>query len=326
MNYLQGEDILPHISVVIPVFRSEGCLPKLYERLKTTLAAISDDYEIIFVEDCGGDSSWEIIQSIAEKNNRVRGVQFSKNFGQQAATMCGFSIAEGEWIVTIDDDLEQDPDDIRKLYDKAVRGYALVYGIYPDRTHTSWRNVTSFIIKQLFKIAIPSLNTAYTSFRIIERKIAKEVCKFNSPFPFIDGYVSWLTTNTSTVEVRHAKRFSGKSNYTFSKLTGLAINTFVTFSDMPLKAASWGGVFFFMAGMAGFFWVVLSKILGGITVSGFASIMSGIFLFGGIQLLVLGILGEYIGRINFKSSQKPLYLVVKETNISTPLKQVYPHE
>jgi glycosyltransferase involved in cell wall biosynthesis len=310
---------MARISAVVPVYRSEACLPEFYERLSLALSKITEDYEIVFVEDCGGDRSWEIIQSFSKSDSRVRGVQFSMNFGQQAATLCGFYLAKGEWIVTIDDDLEQNPADIEKLYEKAQLGYSLVYGTYSDRTHSTWRNVTSTTIKRLFKIAIPTLNTEYTSFRIIERKIAKEVCKFTSPFPFVDGYVSWLTTNTTTMEVSHSHRFSGVSNYTFGKLTRLAINTFVTFSDMPLKAASWCGILFFLVGMAGLSWVVLAKVLGGITVSGFASVMSGIFLFGGIQLLVLGVLGEYIGRINFKSSQKPLYLVVDETeNITMP--------
>lgn len=305
---------MAYISVVIPVYRAEGVLEELHQQLIPALEPITQDFEIILVEDCGGDRSWEVIKKLSAEDPRLRGIKLSRNFGQHAATICGFNVASGAWIVTLDDDLEQNPADIAKLLHKAKQGYALVYGVYPQRTHSTWRNVTSATARRLFNIAIPSLNYEYTSFRVINKTLAKALCTFDSPFPFIDGYLSWITNNYSTVEVSHGARHEGSSNYTFKKLLLHTINIFVTFSDLPLKIATWTGLCSFLLGMFWLSGIVLAKIFGGITVSGFASLMAGIVLFGGIQLFILGIFGEYLGRMNFKSSKKPLFVVAEETS------------
>lgn len=304
---------MPHISVVVPVYKAESTLEDLCRRIKTSLETITPDFEVILVEDCGGGRSWEIIQRLAGLDPRVVGIQLSRNFGQHAATICGFSVADGEWVFTLDDDLEQNPEDIPRIYAKAQEGVDLVYGIYPQRSHTRWRNVTSELARWLFGLAIPSLNHQYTSFRCMRNHIAKAMCQFQSPFPFVDGYLSWLTNNYATVEVEHAQRAHGGSNYTFRKLFTHTINIFVTFSDLPLRMASWVGLEAFLVGMVWLVSIFLGKLFGGITVSGFASLMAGIVLFGGIQMLVLGIFGEYLSRMNFKSSSKPLFLIGKRT-------------
>jgi len=304
---------MPEISVVIPVYRAQRSLHELYRRLTAALEQVAADFEIIFVEDCGGDRSWEIICELAEQDGRVQGVQFSRNFGQHAATICGFSRATGDRIITLDDDLEQRPEDIAELCRKADEGYALVYGVYRERSHSWWRNLTSEFARKLFRIAIPSLNHEYTSFRLVERTLAQKLCDFDSPFPFVDGYLSWVTNNYSTVDVPHEFRAHGTSNYNLRKLLTHTINIFVTFSDLPLRMASWIGLGSFLVGMLWRVGIVLARLMGGITVSGFASLMAGIILFGGIQLLILGVMGEYLGRINFKSSRKPLFLVGRET-------------
>lgn len=301
------------LSVVIPVYRSQGTLLELHRRLVAALEPIEPLFEIIFVEDCGGDDAWGVINQIAAKDERVRGIQFSRNFGQHAATICGFSCTRGDWIATLDDDLEQAPESLPNLYRKALEGYDLVYGVYPQRSHKAWRNITSITARWLFSKAIPSLNGAYTSFRVIRGDIARELQRFDSPFPFVDGYLSWLTNRCTSIEVPHGVRSTGHSNYTLKKLFTHTVNIFVTFSDLPLRMASWLGLLSFFLGMGWLTVIVLRYLLGGISVSGFASIMAGILLFGGIQLLVLGIFGEYLGRINFKSSKKPLFLVGRRT-------------
>jgi undecaprenyl-phosphate 4-deoxy-4-formamido-L-arabinose transferase len=303
----------PLISAVIPVYRSEHTLPELHRQLSEALARVSDRYEIIFVEDCGPDDSWNTIESIAAQDPKVRGIKLSRNFGQHAATICGISKASGYWIVTLDDDLEQSPSHIPAMFNKAHEGYALVYGIYEGRSHGMWRNLTSGIARWLFRMAIPSLNFEYTSFRLISRSVASKLVEFDSPFPFVDGYLSWLTNSYATVVVPHGQRAHGTSNYNFRKLMTHTINIFVTFSDMPLRVASWIGLGASVVGMGWLAIILLRSLFGGITVSGYASVMAGIILFGGIQLLILGIFGEYLGRMNFKSSRKPLYLVAIDT-------------
>lgn len=302
------------LSIVIPVYRSQGTLAELHRRIVAALEPIEPSFEIVMVEDCGGDASWQIIQEIAERDPRVRGFQLNRNFGQHAATICGFGQARGEWVATLDDDLEQIPEYLPALYAKAQEGHDLVYGIYPERSHKAWRNLTSELARWLFRKAIPSLNYTYTSFRVIRGDLARELVRFDSPFPFVDGYLSWLTNRCESVEVPHGSREYGASNYTLKKLVTHTINIFVTFSDLPLRLASWIGLATFALGMVWLLFIALRYFLGGISVSGFASTMGAILLFGGVQLLVLGIFGEYLGRMNFKSSRKPLFLIGHSTD------------
>lgn len=297
------------ISIVIPVYRSSLHLEKLYAKLVESLEQINKPFEVIFVEDCGGDRSWETLRKISMQDSRVTAIKLSKNFGQHAATICGIAQAKGEWIVTIDDDLEQSPEDIVSLYNEALKGYDLVYGVFEERSHSIWRNFTSHCARKLFTMAIPSLNYEYTSFRIIKSSIAKELQQFDSPYPFIDGYLSWITNNYSTVKVAHSERGSGVSNYTFSKLLKHTINISISFSEIPLKLSSWMGLFTSVFGLVWVVIILIQKIIGAVTVSGYASTMAAILFIGGIQLMVLGVIGEYIYRINFKTSKKPLYLV-----------------
>lgn len=301
------------ISVVVPVYRSGEGLRELHRRLTATLQSLTPDYEIIFVEDCGGDNSWEVITSLAARDPHVHGIRFSRNFGQHAATICGISRATGNWVVTIDDDLEQNPEDIPALLDRAQQGYDLVYGVFPERSHSRWRNLTSHLARRLFTLAIPSLNREYTSFRVLRQTVAQALPCFDSPYPFIDGYLSWVTHRYATVPVQHGSRLHGGSNYTVRKLLTHTINIFVTFSDLPLRFAIWLGLGTFLGGLAWLTWIVVARLLGGITVSGYASIMAAVILFGGLQMLILGIMGEYLARVNFKTSRKPLYLVAQET-------------
>jgi len=304
---------VPHISVVVPVYKASHTLDQLYYRLKAAVELISSKFEIIFVEDCGGDNSWQAIEGLAAIDPRVRGIQFSRNFGQHAATICGFAHARGSWVATLDDDLEQSPEYLQALYAKAEEGYDLVYGVFSERTHMGWRNLTSNAARWMFNKAIPSLNHEYTSYRLIRGNIARSLTQFDSPYPFVDGYLSWLTNRYATVQVPHNNRAHGASNYTFRKLLTHTINIFVTFSDLPLRLASWIGLVFFFLGIGWLGVILIGKLFGWITVSGFASIMAAIVLFGGIQLLILGVFGEYLRTMNFKSSRKPLYLVGKST-------------
>lgn len=307
----EGQNI-PMISVVVPVYRAEKTLEELHRRLVAVLSIMGFSYELIFVEDCGGDGSWSVIEQLGRQDTNLRGVKLSRNFGQHAATICGFAQSRGRWVVTLDDDLEQSPEEIPRLFVKAQEGYVLVYGVYPQRSHAAWRNLTSGLARYLFKKAIPQLNDVYTSFRMIDGDLAREVCRFESPFSFVDGYLSWLTNNCASVEVAHLTRAHGTSNYTLRKLLAHTINIFVTFSDLPLRLASWVGLGSFLIGMFWLCYILLMKLVGGITASGFTSLMAGIVLFGGIQLFVLGIFGEYLSRINFKTSKKPLYLVARD--------------
>ena len=303
----------PTLSIVVPVYRGKESLEELCGRIRTACQAHAISFELIFVEDCGGDKSWDLIERLAATYSDVRGIRFSRNFGQHAATLCGISRAMGEWVVTIDDDLEQPPEWIPTLLAKGQEGFDLVYGVFPNRSHSWWRNATSEVARRVFQTAIPSLNYEYTSFRLVRGSIARALANFDSPFPFVDGYLSWLTNRYAKVDVPHLGRAHGSSNYTVGKLVVHTVNILITFSDLPLRVASWLGM---ISSLLGFGWmtsIVVARLIGNITSSGYTSLMAGIVFFGGLQLLMLGVVGQYIGRINFKSSRKPLFLVAADT-------------
>lgn len=310
-------DQRPLLSIVVPVYRSRDTLEELVCRIMRTCEENHIAIEIVMVEDCGRDGSWDLIEALAAREPVVRGIRLSRNFGQHAATICGMALARGQWVATIDDDLEQPPEKLPDLLIKARQeGHDLVYGVYPERTHAAWRNITSHAARILFKLAIPTLNEAYTSMRVIRGDLARELKRFDSPFPFVDGYLSWLTSRCACVQVSHQPRHVGSSNYTFGKLFSHTLNIFVTFSDLPLKVASNAGLAFSLIGFSALAFILVGRIYGTITATGYASVMATILAVGGIQLLVLGIFGEYIGRINFKTSRKPLFLVAYDTSKS----------
>lgn len=305
----QPDNTLPFVSIVVPVYRAEHHLEALWGRIRSVMEALAQNFEVIFVEDYGGDKSWDVITRLTQDDDRVHGIKLSRNFGQHAATFCGIAHSRGEWVVTLDDDLEHPPESIPDLLEKARDGFSLVYGVYPERSHAGWRNLTSRLARGLFRMAIPGLNDIYTSFRVIRGDLSRELARFESPSPFIDGYLSWLTNECATVEVRHGHRAQGESNYTFRKLLSHTISIFVTFSDFPLRLASWIGIATFILGVLCAAAIVYARLVGGITVSGFTSMMVGISILGGLQLFVLGVIGLYVGRVNFWAARKPMYLV-----------------
>ncbi len=304
----------PTVSVVVPVYRGADSIAALFDRLRNVLESNGESFEVIFVDDRGSPENWDVIQALAAMHPQAVGIRLSRNFGQHAATLCGISRARGEWVVTIDEDLEQPPEAIPAMLASARAGHLVVYGVNEQRSHARWRNLTSELGRSAFKFAIPTLNREYTSFRVIHRSVAKGLERFQSPFTFIDGYISWITNNYATVVVPHHRGMHASSSYNLRKLLAHMANIFVTFSDLPLRVATWLGI---GASLGGALWgtfILISKILGAVSLSGYASIMAGMTFLGGLQLLILGIFGEYIARINFKIASMPLFLVERETS------------
>ena len=303
----------PTVSVVVPVYRGADSIAELFRRVRAALEASGERFEVLFVDDRGSVDNWPAIEALTRAHPQVRGVRLSRNFGQHAATLCGIARAEGEWIVTIDEDLEQPPESIPLMLAKAREGHLVVYGVNEQRSHARWRNITSELGRSAFKFAIPSLNREYTSFRVIHQSVGKGLERFQSPFTFIDGYISWITNTYATVVVPHDAGMHASSSYNLRKLVAHMLNIFVTFSDLPLRVATWLGL---SASVGGALWgltIMVAKLLGAVSVSGYASIMAGMTFLGGLQLLILGIFGEYIARINFKTASMPLFLVEQES-------------
>lgn len=313
---LSHTDSVPDVSIVVPVYGGSAALPELCRRLDEAMQSAGLDHEVILVDDRGQAEAWSAICAVAAQYPRVRGLRLGRNFGQHAATICGIAHARGEWIVTMDDDLEHPPESVPALLAAGNEDYPLVYGVFEKRTHTAYRNLSSELMRRLLKRAFPDLNEDYCSFRAIHAPLAKQLDRFGLNRPYIDGMLSWLTSSTRSVSVPHEQRQHGESTYTLRKLLSHAANIFVTFSYLPLRIATFSG-----AGLAGIsflylLYVIYGRLTGGITNPGYASLMSVVLFACGIQLLILGVVGEYVGRLMGATFRRPVYVVDSEVGNS----------
>ena len=296
------------LSVVIPVYRSAEILPQLVQRLTAALAALESPYEIIFVEDCSPDDSWRVLTELqAVDPNHIVAVQLMRNFGQHNALMCGLRHAQGRFVVTLDDDLQHPPEEIPRLLEAAVReGCDLVYGVYERKRHAWGRNVGSSLINGFYRIAFRT-NAQVTSFRVMSRDLVNTVLGYTLNFVFLDGLLAWNTTRIGEVLVEHHPRTQGRSGYSISKLLGLALNLFTSFSVLPLRIASAAGVGVACGGLAAAVYYLARYIASDIHVPGYASTIMAIMVLGGTQLLAIGVMGEYLGRLHLNANGKPQY-------------------
>jgi len=299
----------PHVSIVVPVYGGSAALAELCGRISAAMAAAGYRHELILVDDRGQKEAWPIIRSLSERYAQVVGLRLGRNFGQHAATICGIAHARGEWIVTMDDDLEHPPEAIPALLAAGDGEHPLIYGVFARRTHAGYRNMSSELMRRTLKRAFPDLNEDYTSFRAIHGSLARHLTDFGLNKPYIDGMLSWMTSSVRTVEVAHGERRHGESTYTLRKLLSLATNIFVTFSHLPLRIASYGGAALALVSFVYLLYVLYGRLSGSITNPGYTSLMSVVLMACGIQLLILGVIGEYIGRLMGAAYRKPVYLV-----------------
>ncbi len=293
-------------SVVIPVYNSATTLEKLSERLQTIFKTISEDFEIIFVDDGSQDESWQKLKTLRSENSKIRIIQLMRNFGQHNALMCGFRFVTGAYVITLDDDLQNPPEEIPKLINKIGEGYDIVYGKYISKKHSRFRNLGSSLIQLVYK-KVFGVHNHLTAFRIIRRQLIKSILKYERSYVFIDGLLAWNTKKIGFISVLHNAREDGKSGYGTKKLLTLSLNMITNFSIVPLQISSILGLLFAVLGfmMSGYF--LLKKIIYDIPVAGYTSLIIAITIFAGIQLLTLGLIGEYIGRIHLNINKKPQY-------------------
>jgi polyisoprenyl-phosphate glycosyltransferase len=300
----------PKLSVVIPVFRSAGTLPALAQRLRTALDGLDREYEIIFVEDGSPDHSWQVLERLQREHAEcIHVIQLMRNYGQHNALMCGFRQARGRFIVTMDDDLQNPPEEIPKLLAAIEeRDLDLVYGRYGAKRHDRWRNLGSTIVSMFFRRVFRS-SIRPTSFRIIRRALVDSIKRYDLNFTFVDGLLAWNTQRVGETPVEHHPRREGRSGYSIAKLTLLALNLFTNFSLLPLQVISVLGCLTATFGLGlGIYYTIL-HLLSQITVPGYASIMVALVTLGGLQMLSLGIMGEYLGRLHLNVNRKPQYTV-----------------
>lgn len=301
----------PFLSIVIPVYNGEKTIERLFAHIQAFCNSKEYSYEVIFVWDCGADNSWKVIKKLKDQFPYiVKGIHLSRNFGQHNALICGFEQAKGEFIVTMDEDLQHLPEDIdilmkvQQKFDSDV-----VYGAYPRGKHSSYRNVTSNILKKLIQIGIQDLHHDYSAFRFIKIDIAKACINMQNSYTFLDGYLSWITHRFSSCSIKHQKRIAGKSSYTVRKLVRHSINIFVTFSDLPIKIVSWFSFLFFLFATGYSLIILIEKLFFKILIPGYASTIILLSFGFGTILLALGIIGQYIHRINLKTTKRPNYYI-----------------
>ncbi len=308
--YNGGVNLDPGHSVIVPIFKSLECLPNLYKRLTECMTAIGGNFEIILVEDGGHDGSWEHIQGLARNDTRVKAIRLSRNFGQHNALLCGIRNASKEIIITIDDDLQNPPEEIPRMLAKLGEGFDVVYGTPDQERHGFLRNMASVVTKLVLQGAMgASTARKVSAFRVFRTRLREAFDRFHSPFLSIDVLLTWGTTRFAAVTVRHEARALGTSHYTIAKLLTHALNMVTGFSTLPLRLASWMGfAFTFLGGLILAFVVGRFLLFGG-GVPGFPFLASIIAIFSGAQLFALGVIGEYLARMHSRSMAKPTYVV-----------------
>jgi len=296
-------------SVVIPVFNEEPNLEPLYARLKGVMDSLQETYEIVFVDDGSTDSSFQILVGLHQKDRNIKVIRFTRNFGQHPAVMAGFNTARGELIITLDADLQNPPEEIPKLIEKLGEGYEVVFGVFQQRKHSAFRRAGSRFSKWILARILPVGTTNLSGFRALRSYAVGQLKLLNEKSKFLDGLLCWMGYKVATVEVGHDERHSGKTKYTPFKLVSLWLDMVISFTDFPLKIATFGGLLLGALSLLLALFYLIRYFLYGYSVPGFATTAILIAFFSGVQLFFLGILGEYMGRVNRDVKNKPEYIV-----------------
>jgi len=305
---------MPHISVVTPVYKAEGCLEELYRRLVAALAAITQDFEIIMVEDCGGDRSWDIIRDLARRDARVKGIQFSRNFGQHYGITAGLDQCDGDWVVVMDCDLQDRPEEISRLYAKAREGYEVVIASRSQSGGPPLKRVASWLFYRLFSwLADMEYDARAGNYRMISRNVVGTIRQMREQLRFFGALLNWAGFPTASVPVQHDERHEGRSTYTFAKLWRLASQTIIAYSDKPLRIAIRLGFVISLLALSYGIYILAHALLYGSTIVGWASLIVSIYFIGGIIIAILGMLGIYLGKTYDETKQRPLYIVLHTT-------------
>lgn len=298
------------LSIVVPVYRSEETLRPLVARLVDVLEATGREFELVLIDDGSPDRSWEVLIELGGRHgDRLVAVQLMRNYGQHNALMCGFRIARGAIVVTMDDDLQHPPEAIPDLIaGLETRELDLVYGTYTVKEHASWRNAGSWLIRKFYRLVFQTSVTP-GAFRAIRRELVETTLTYDLNFTYIDGLLAWNTRRVGEVAVTHHPRAVGRSGYSVGKLLGLALNLFTNFSLLPLQLVSASGIVSAGGGFVLGAYYLFEYFRSNIDVPGYASIIVAVLVLGGIQLLSLGIMGEYLGRLHLNVNRKPQYHV-----------------
>ena len=306
---------LPHISVVTPVYGCKTCLAELYLRLKSTLEQINPEFEIILVNDASPDGAWETIVELAQRDTRVKGINLSRNFGQHYAITAGLDHAKGEWVVVMDCDLQDQPEEIVKLYNKALEGWDIVLAQRTIRKDKFFKRLSSKLFHAVYRyLSGIQSDESVANFGVYHKRVIAECVRMKDQARAFGTLLQYVGFRSCAVPVAHAQRYQGASSYSLKKLIQLALDVIIVNSNKPLRLTSQLGfiisIFSFMLAL----YNVLAHILGIIQVPGFTTTIFSIWFVGGLLLFVLGIIGIYIGKIYDQVKGRQLYVVREVIN------------
>ena len=300
-------------SVVIPVFNEEENLQSLYQRLSKVLTALFENYEIIFVDDGSSDDSLKVIKKLREADGRIKVISFSRNFGHQIAITAGIDYTSGGVVVVMDADLQDSPKVIPRLVKKWKEGYDTVYAIRESRKDSVFKRAIAFVFYRLLqRMSDIDIPIDAGDFRLMSRRVVDILKAMRERNRFVRGLVTWAGFRQSSIRYARDRRYTGKSKYTLWKLAKLAFDGITSFSHFPLRVATYLGLLVSLVSFLYTTKIIMDTLLFGRTVPGWTSLMAAILFLGGIQLVVIGIVGGYIGRVYMEVQQRPLYLIKEE--------------
>jgi len=302
------------VSVVIPVYQSEDSIQILCHRLNESFSTININYEIILVNDGSSDDSWPIIELLAKQKNQIRGINLSRNFGQHYAIAAGLEYVRGAWVVVMDCDLQDTPEEIPKLYKKAIEGWDIVIGLRVSRQDSYFKKISSSLFYRIFShLTNTKIDNRIGNFGIYSKKVIESIKKLNEQNRSFGLFVQWVGYKKTYIEVKHELRTFGKSSYTFRKLLSLATDSIVAHSNLLLINTIKVGILFAVLSFLIAFWLVIRFFIWNIPINGWTSVMVSLYLTTGLIIGSIGITGLYIRKIFDQVKNRPLYIISDTT-------------
>ena len=304
-----------HLSVVSPVYKAETIVERLVAEIHEHTSPITEDYEIILVEDGSPDNSWSYIEKIGHYDKKVKGIKLSRNFGQHSAITAGLRASKGDWVIVMDCDLQDRPEEIPRLYKKALEGFNIVFASRTIRQDSWLKRLSSKAFYSFFSyMTDTSQDHTIANFGIYERKVINAILQMGDQIKYLPTMSQWVGFNKTKLEVKHGSREDGKSTYTWRKLLSLALNIIIAFADKPLRLTIRFGLIISAISFGIGIYYLMKYLLGEIEVLGYASLIISIWFLSGSIIFVIGLTGIYIGRVFEQVKSRPIFIIEKEIN------------
>jgi len=305
------------VSFVIPCYRSENTISHVVEEIKTKMEELTQyEYNIFLINDCSPDGTLATIRRLCAENANIKGISFARNFGQHSALMAGLRHTDGDYVVCLDDDGQTPADEVDKLLCKLEEGFDAVYAKYDHKQHSAFRNMGSKVNELMTRIMLEKSKSLYvSSYFAVRRFVVEDMIRYENSYPYVIGLVLRATKNITNVTVQHREREEGNSGYTLKKLLGLWFNGFTAFSVKPLRLATTVGCFSAGVGFLYGIYTIVKRLLVPDVPVGFSAMMSALVFFGGMIMVMLGLIGEYVGRIYISLNNSPQYVIKERMNV-----------